>query len=564
MMHNFRRDTTVQQANTLATNEQKYNPYKGMVIRDIIIKKLAFGTSSLDTAKKLVNTLTNLANDLHHITKTNTIKNNLFFKKNDSIQPFLMADNETFLRQLPYLQDASFIIVPVALQSDSVDVIVVVKDVFSLGGAIGSLGIKQSQVQAREDNLGGSGNAGVAYALYDNKRKGSVGFGGEYVKRNIGGSFIDGNIGYQSFYPAINGQKNENIYYLGLTKPLINRYMQWTYALNVAYHSTRNLYYDDSIYLATYRYRYYNIEAWAGYNIHAKDFTVQQENNKLRKLVGLRVLDQKFQDKPSQYVSNYNWQFADLMGVLATVTFYRQNFIKSQFIYGFGRNEDIPEGLLLSFTSGYTIKQNRSRPFLGFNYERNHFNSRKNYIGYVLRAEGYLNRKSIEDINLLVSVNYFDHLKAIGTKWKQRFFLNLDVAQQINTILNQPLYLNSNFGLPEYGSNSLFGGTLRATAKAESVFFSPWSLAAFRFAPFVFTNLSVFSPYHANSGIYTSLGGGLRTRNESFIFGTIEIRGYYFPQKNFSNSSFGLNLSTNIIFKYNSQFLKRPDFIQVN
>jgi hypothetical protein len=564
MMENFKRDTAVKHANELSTIDQKYTKYEGKVIRDIIIKKLPFGIPFSDTSKKLVTTLTRLANDMHHITKTHVVKNNLFFKKNDSLKPFLMADNERFLRQLPYLQDADFIVVPVAPDSDSVDVIILVKDVFSLGGAIGSLGIQQSQVQAREDNLAGTGNAGVLYALYDNKRKRKFAFGGEYERRNIGGSFIDGNLGYQSFYPAINGQKNENIYYLGLTKPLVNRYMQWTYELDVAYHSTRNLYVKDSVYLSDYRYRYYNLEAWAGYNIHAKDFTVQEESNTLRKLIGLRYLDQKFQQIPAKYVTSYNWQFADLMGLLATVTFYRQNFYKTQFIYGFGRNEDIPEGLLLSITSGYTIKQKKSRPFLGFNYERYHFNARNNYIGYVLRAEGYLNHTSIEDINLLASVNYFDHLKTIATKWKQRFFLNLDVAQQINTVLNEPLYLNSNFGLKEYGNNFLLGGTLRATAKAESVFFSPWSLAAFHFAPFVFSNVSVFSPYLSNTGIYTSMGGGLRTRNESFIFGTIEIKGYYFPQKNFYRESFGINLSTNVIFKYNSQFLKKPDFIQIN
>jgi hypothetical protein len=151
----------------------------------------------------------------------------------------------------------------------------------------------------------------------------------------------------------------------------------------------------------------------------------------------------------------------------------------------------------------------------------------------------------------------------MGTKWKQRFFLNLDAAQQINSILNEPLYLNSKFGLPEFGRNDV-GGTLRATAKAESVFFSPWSLAAFRFAPFVFSNVSVFSPYQSKSKIYTSVGGGLRTRNESFVFGTIEIKGFYFPQKNFHNSNFSLELTTNVIFKYNSQFVKKPDFIEIN
>ncbi len=559
----FRKDTTeVDHAYELKRNDEAYNKYAGRIIRNIIIKKLPFGIPFSDTSKNFISGLTKLANELHHITRTKVIKNNLFFKENDSVRPYLMADNERFLRQLPYLQDAGFIVVPITSNSDSVDVIVIIKDVFSLGGAIGSLGLKQSQIQFREDNFAGSGNVGVLHALFDSKRKNNFAFGGEYIRRNIGGSFIDGSLGYQSFYPSITGPKEENIYYLSLMKPLINRYMRWTYELDASYHSTRNKYTSDSIYISDYRDRYHTLEAWAGYNINT-DFTNQEESNKLRKLVGLRFINQKFQAIPSKYDSFYYWRFANLTGLLATVTFYRQNFYKTQFIYGFGRNEDIPEGLLFSLTSGYTIKQGKSRPFLGFNYEKAHFNNKKNYISFTIRAEGFLNNKSVEDINLLGEIKYFDHLKTIGTKWKQRFFLNLGVAQQINSILNEPLYANSKFGLPEYGNN-LLGGTLRTIAKAESVFFSPWSLASFRFAPFVFSNVSVFSPYLSNTRLFTSVGGGLRTRNESFVFGTIEIKGYYFPQKNFYNSNFSLDLSTNVIFKYNSQFVKKPDFIEIN
>jgi hypothetical protein len=108
------------------------------------------------------------------------------------------------------------------------------------------------------------------------------------------------------------------------------------------------------------------------------------------------------------------------------------------------------------------------------------------------------------------------------------------------------------------------GGTLRTTIKAESEFFSPWSLVSFKFAPIVFTNVGVFSPYLSDAKLLSSVGGGIRTRNESFVFGTIEFKGYYFPQKNFYNERFRFSLSTNLIFKYNTQFVKKPDFIQVN
>lgn len=564
MINNFRKDTAeIDRANELERNDKAYEMYEGLIIREIIIKRMPFGIPIADTAKKLVTTLTKAANALHHLSKIRVIKNNLFFKEKEPIQPYLMADNERFLRQLPYLRDAEFFIVPVAPHSDSADVIVLTKDVFSLGGALGSLGLQQSQVELREDNVGGSGNGAVIFAMYDTKRKDKFAFGGEYVRRNIGGSFIDGTLGYQSFYRSFSSPRQENFYYLNLSKPLINRYMAWTYSADFSLHSTTNKYVSDSLYQADYKYQFYNIEAYAGYNINAKSFTRKDEAVKLRKLVGLRFINTKFNEIPTKYSSEYNWQFVDLTAVLATITFYRQNFYKSQYIYGFGRNEDIPEGLLMSFTAGHTAKNGLSRPFLGFNYERYHFNKKKNYIGYTLRAEGFLNKKKIEDINFLVAVNYFDHLKAIGTKWKQRFFLNLDAAQQVNTVSNEPLFVDSKFGLPEYGNNYI-GGTLRTTIKAESVFFSPWMLASFQFAPFVFGNISVFSPYESRTKVFHSLGAGIRTRNESFVFGTIELKAFYFPQKNFYNDNFRIELSTNVIFKYKTQLVKKPAFIEVN
>jgi hypothetical protein len=568
MINNLKRDTTeVDLKNQIKRNEEAFRKYDGLIIRNITIERYPFGFTIGDTAKGFSNSLTKMANYLHHLTQLRVIRNNLFFKKGQKLKPFLMADNERYLRQLLYLRDAEIKAIPVA-GSDSIDVVVEVKDVFSLGGAINSLGIKQSNIQFREDNFAGTGNAAIVDALYDDNRKNNFAFGGEYNIRNIGGSFIGGRLGYQSSSPTFSGPKEDNNYYLNLVKPLVNRYMKWTYEFDANYHSTRNLYSSDSIYHSDIRYRYHNIESWLGYNINWKDFTSQEESQKLRKLVGVRVIDEEFQDVPGIYKSNYNWQYANLYATLATLTFYRQNFYKSKYIYGFGRNEDIPVGLLMSFTTGYTVKQNTSRPFLGFNYQHYSFNKKQNYLSYTIRAEGHLNRKSIEDINLLGSIFYFDHLKQMGTRWKQRFFLNFDLAQQINTVLNEPLFANSQFGLPEYGNYRInsqpIGGALRTTVKAESVFFSPWSLVAFKFAPFVFSSVSIFSPYLSESRLLTSVGGGIRTRNESFIFGTIELKGFYFPQKNFSKRSFDFELSTNLIFKYNTQFIKKPDFIQVN
>ena len=568
MMNAFSKDTNeVQKTNALKRNDELYKKYEGYIIRHITISDLHFGIPFGDTSKKVVTTLTRLANTLHHTTRTSVIRKNLFFNENDSLLPYLMADNATFLRQLPYLQDANIEISPVDGSPDSVDVNVIVKDLFSLGGSISSLGVNNTDIEISEDDLSGYGNSIALRGLYDNSRRKNFGAGIEYIQRNIGGTFIDGSAGYQSFHKNYNGFKQENYYYVSLIKPLINRYMHWTYEFNASYHSTRNMYSSDSLYFSDLRYRYYNFDAWAGYNINSTGFTTEEESSKLRKLIAVRVINQQFQDIPFKYVSAYNWRYANITGVLASISFYRQNFYKAKYVYGFGINEDIPEGLNLSLTAGFTKKENLSRPFIGFNYQRSSFNAKSNYFSYTLRAEGYLHDKKIEDINILAGIDYFDHLKTIGTKWTQRTFISLGFAQQLNTVLNEPLFFNSDFALPEYRIGEDVGGSLRATIKAESVFFSPWSLASFKFAPFIFGNTGLFTPYNTPfsiSNIYTTLGAGLRTRSESLTFGTFEFKGYYFLKKNFFNERYRFDITTDLTFKVNRQLVRKPDFIEVN
>ena len=178
MMKSLRRDTTeVQIANDLTRNDVLYKKFEGYIIRHIIIKDLHFGIPIADTSKKVVTTLTRLANKIHHITRTSVIRNNLFFTENDSLRPYLMADNETYLRQLPYLQDATIEVVPVAWHPDSVDVNVTVKDLFALGGSVGSFGLKNTDMSIREDNLSGSGNSITFRGLYDISRRKNFGGG---------------------------------------------------------------------------------------------------------------------------------------------------------------------------------------------------------------------------------------------------------------------------------------------------------------------------------------------------------------------------------------------------
>ena len=160
MMDMIRRDTTQPSPDKIRKTEEEFLPFTGFIIRRIHIVRLPFGTPITDTSNRTKNKLTRLANTMHHITRKKVIENNLFFNQYDTIKPYLLSDNERYLRELPYIREADFIVTRIR-KTDSADVTILVKDVFSLGGSIGSIGLKKTNVELREDNLSGSGNAAV-------------------------------------------------------------------------------------------------------------------------------------------------------------------------------------------------------------------------------------------------------------------------------------------------------------------------------------------------------------------------------------------------------------------
>ena len=132
-----------------------FSRYRGKYIRNIVIRRLDFGTPITDTARKFETGLTRLANDLHRKTREAVVRKNLFFKKGEQLIPYLIADNERYLRDLPYLHDADIRVVYV--NQDSVDIIVLTKDVLSLGGSIRMHNTTKLSITVSEANIAGSG-----------------------------------------------------------------------------------------------------------------------------------------------------------------------------------------------------------------------------------------------------------------------------------------------------------------------------------------------------------------------------------------------------------------------
>jgi hypothetical protein len=285
----------------------------------------------------------------------------------------------------------------------------------------------------------------------------------------------------------------------------------------------------------------------------------------LRHFVAGRVFYNKFTRVPAKYDSGYYYRYADMNGALFSYNLYRQNFYRTNFIYAFGRNEDVPVGLSASVIAGWVNIQDTRRPYYGAEFEGSRFSSRKIFSSYKIRGGGYYNKGKLEDINFLISIDHFTRLRTLNSNWLNRNFLSFSFARQLNYSLNSPLILRSEFGLPYF--KDTLSGDERITLKLEVDFFHLKKFFGFRFAPFLFSDVTFLKPTYAKfeklDG-YTAVGAGLRARNENLIFETIELKGFYFPRIANDMKHWKVDLATKVRFRFNSTFIRRPDFVVIN
>ena len=65
-----------------------------------------------------------------------------------------------------------------------------------------------------------------------------------------------------------------------------------------------------------------------------------------RRFLAVRYFRQSFDTVPYQVGNTFNFRFNDKEAALASFTFFRQDFYKTNYIYGFGTTEDLPSAII--------------------------------------------------------------------------------------------------------------------------------------------------------------------------------------------------------------------------
>ncbi len=555
-------DTNTQQGLLTTKSEEVFRPYEGKIIRHIFINQYGFEKTFTDTTQRINYSGTRLLNKLHKNTREWAIRDALFIKENTTVVAYRLADNERYLRSLDYIQDARILIQPVDGAADSVDVYVITKDLFSLNGEVNDLSTGKFRGKIGDVNLLGAAQNLQANVLLQNLRSPAFGAGLMYTKYNIKNSFIDASVGYSSINPDLrDGTDDEHAAVFTLQRDLISQYSHVAGGFTLGMHQTYNSYLRPPEIFFDYKYTVF--DAWIGYNLGVKKF-IKDETRKDKQFIGVRYFNNHFQNSPTQVDDKLNFRFNNQEAWLAQFTFFKQEYYKTNYIYGFGTTEDIPYGYNVSFTSGFYKQAYLSRPYAGVDANFYKVYPKGDIVQYFIRTGSFWDKKQMEDAQVLIGASGFSKL-FLFRNFKLRQYEQLSFARQFNRVGLDPLSIDNFFGIRYFRDDSVRGNQ-RISLHSETISFINYKLFGFKFSPFVFTDISGLTPEKnfQKTGWYYGVGGGLRMRNENLVFKTAELRIVYFPRKANQTNSFAAFFRINIQFRYNSNYVRKPDIIQLN
>lgn len=542
--------------NTVLSYKKKeadpYLKYVGNIIRKVeIIVYDPFGYSVNDTTRGEINRGQKIGNKFHITSRHRIIRNLLLFKKNDKVEFLKIAESERILREARFINDARIYFEPIPDCTDSVDIKVVVKDRWTLDALI-SGSTTSGHITFRDRNIFGLGQKFEQFMSY-NSRSGNYEFGGNYAIENIDHLYISSSLSYLI---------TRDIRQTGviLDRPFYSVYSKWAGGISAS--KTWGIYkYVDSVdpFERRLPLELYNYDVWLAksFNTGNRKTTTGINSNVV---IALRYEKTHFQRRPS-FIIDTNKVNVNSSLWLGSIGFSLRKYYKDQYIYRFGANEDVPEGLIVQSVHGLLYKEeNKMRYYSGFEIsEGKHFEK----IGYLSGSFTYgtFYKKSIfENAAINAGVYYFSNLFE-NHKWYFRQFVDFKLIYGIDKV--DKITLRSD---EMYGFNS---GTLTGSSKMilnlEAVTYAPYNIIGFRFAPLILVGFGMLETDKIKlleSKVYQAYSVGFLIRNENLLNSSFKITAGFYPNLPDGNKNFSkINPSINFTLKVGSFAISKPSIV---
>lgn len=453
------------------------------------------------------NWLERAANKTHMLTRERVIRRDLLFRTGEQLDPQTIIRNKQLLRSRSYLSDVDISMVPDPVDTTCVNIAITTRDswTISVDGGLHSEG--RTTVGVYDANIFGTGNL---LRINTNFNREDFSYGGnlvEYEIPNVLGSFYTADFaGGRDFYNSTLS--------LGLRKEFLR---PTDYEIGLTYGDIREKRYmieQDTSLLVKQR----DLDAWGGYShlipaLRSSFYVTGRYNYR------------RVSERPA-VSADYNPILHDQDALLAGVGLYRERFYTANMVYGFGLREYLATGYKAELVSGYVWGEFRDAMYLGISYMTGGFRSMGYLMGgltlgsYIDTGSGMWRQSAVD-----VDLRWFSNLFMLRRS-RIRQFLSLNYTQGWNRLSgsDESIRFTDENGLQALKEHVI--GTNRMILNTETVLFSPYHPLGFRIAFFGFADFGLigYSPNIFKNEFYTSLGIGVRLRNERLVFNTIQIR----------------------------------------
>lgn len=504
--------------------DRQYDRHRYKVVRSIDITRLDPFGFSIDNLDRVPTRFWEKAGNAVHITThRGVVRRSLLFRQGKPLEPLSLSESERLLRATPFIGDARVLVNEATSTDDSVDIIVVTKDNFSIGGSAAAAPPSPKAIVALGDNnFLGLGHQvaldlGRGFPQPDPNRVRAT-----YAVANIGRQFVQGFGRYERRY----GYKNTG---LSFNRGFVTVNTRWAGAVNFNW-------YDQLIGAEGVsspdnppdlpRARYGVQDYWLGRAYSLRTYDLERINQP-RLITAGRVISTTYaRGTELPELRNYTL-------VLGTVGLSFRRYYKDRYLFQFGRTEDIPAGNLVSITGGYEYSAVLGRPYVGAKAALGHYRKRFGYLYAAAEASTYRRGTDWEQGLLSGELQYFTPRAYLGTwQWRQLFWARATLGYRRGA--GDLLTINQQEGLRGFTSG-LARGQRRVVFNYESTLFTPLSFLGLRVAAVFFADVAWLAPTDETSPFraapYPGVGVGLRLRNDYIAFRTIQLLLGYYPRR---------------------------------
>lgn len=503
---------------------RRVNPFlrdEGRIVRRIEVRTFdPFGYSVDDTTLTPVNALQTWADRLHRKTRPRIVRNLLLVRPLQPLDPLKVAESERVLRASPFVNDARILVRPVHSAPDSVDLIVLVHDKWSID-VDGEADLTSASVRLREKNFLGLGQAleqRVGYRL----GIAAPDLAGEHAVYNIGRSYVSSRVLYVA-------TSELDQFGFALDRPFYSPLAKWAGGLAWMSNATHyEVLGPEGAVLSRYGLEYSDADLWLGRSFRLGDGRSMGSRSS-NVVLAARYAQRRFADRPPLTVDSARFYSDNTLFLVSTGLSIRQ-YYKERYLFRFGNAEDVPEGLLIRLTGGVQRRElTVNAPYAGAEVSRG-----RNYahFGYFSAGVGYgtfFERGVPVDGTFRAQLLYFTDLLSMG-RWHFRQFARFKATFGHAKPSYATIDLN---GAQLYGfSSSTLKGTHKEVFSTETVCYAPVNLWGFRIAPVLLMGFGTIGAEHDplfSGRIYSAYSLGLLVRNENLLVRTFEVTVGFFP-----------------------------------